>query len=312
MLIQTVGSKQLVYVGDYKLGYMEVAAEFGMLENGTLASYVRKTDEPYVNQFGVHVPSVHLNGRTVDIHVVNDSIRANGVKGADIAAALNYFPNDSQMTLGGFTFVSKFSANNGPSDFSVRDSVNRVFSTRVNNRKDLRGIYNMMVHLSDNNGKLYEPVIARYVYTSYQMPRHRQLVGYFDLGEYLAVIQDRRYGELFKSMSRSNALVIVECKENVNPLIKVTNVVNNCAKLEMLDIAGTYDAKKLNEFKPIVVLTRRPLTIKTMKFPWSRVKFDGVDVFMTPLMSLTDAWETLEGGINLLSLPTGNAKNLRF
>lgn len=312
MLIQTVGAKQLVYVGDYKLGYMEVAAEFGMLENGVLASYVRKTDEPYVNQFGVHVPSVHLNGRTVDIHVVNDSIRANGVKGADIAAALNYFPNDSQMTLGGFTFVSKFSANNGPSDFSVRDSVNRVFSTRVNNRKDLRGIYNMMVHLSDNNGKLYEPVIARYVYTSYQMPRHRQLVGYFDLGEYLAVIQDRRYGELFKSTSRSNALVIVECKENVNPLIKVTNVVNNCAKLEMLDIAGTYDAKKLNEFKPIVVLTRRPLTIKTMKFPWSKVKFDGVDVFMTPLMSLADAWETLEGGINLLSLPTGNAKNLRF
>ena len=269
MLIQTVGSKQLVYVGDYKLGYMEVAAEFGMLENGTLASYVRKTDEPYVNQFGVHVPSVHLNGRTVDIHVVNDSIRANGVKGADIAAALNYFPNDSQMTLGGFTFVSKFSANNGPSDFSVRDSVNRVF-------------------------------------------RHRQLVGYFDLGEYLAVIQDRRYGELFKSTSRYNALVIVECKENVNPLIKITNVVNNCAKLEMLDIAGTYDAKKLNEFKPIVVLTRRPLTIKTMKFPWSKVKFDGVDVFMTPLMSLADAWETLEGGINLLSLPTGNAKNLRF
>jgi len=312
MLIQTVGSKQLVYVGDYQLGYMEVAAEFGMIENGTLASYVRKSDEPYINQFGVHVPSVHLTGRTVDIHVVNDSIRAKSAISTDMSAALNYFPNDSQLSLGGFTFVPKFMPTSNTSEYSVRDCVNRIFSTRVHGRKDLRGIYDMMVHLSDNNGKLYEPVIARYVYTSYQMPKHRQLVGYFDLGEYMAVIKDRRYNDLFTTFSPSKALIIVECKENVNPLIKVTNVVNNCAKLEMLDIAGTYDAKKLNDFKPIVVLTRSPLTIKTMKFPWSKVKFDGVDVFMTPLMSLTDAWETLEGGINLLSLPTGNAKNLRF
>lgn len=310
MLVQTVGSKQLVYVNNYKTDYLLVADTFGMLETGSLASYVVKTEEPYINAFGKSIPAIRLNGRTVDIYVINDSITVPEPTASALCDTLNYFPNDSKLVLSGYPFVSKFSWY--PAfGHSVADSAKRVFSLRKYGRKDLRGIYDMMVHLGDDNGKLYEPVIARYVYTSYQMPRHRQLVGYFDLGEYLSVIRDRRYEELFMSIGRSHALAIVELKTTL-PIVKVTNVVNNCANLELRNIEGTYDAKKLNDFKPHVILTRRPLKISTLKFPWTKVHFDKVDVFMTPVMSLPDVWESLEGGINLLSLPTGNDQNLRF
>lgn len=310
MLLQSVGSKQIVYVNNYLTDYMSVAEEFGMIDNGELASYVVKSDEPYINSFGIERPSIRLNGRTVDVHVVDDTVAATESTAGALSVALNTFPVNSRLTLNGYPFVSRFywSASNR---HCIYDSVKRCFSVRTYGRKDLKGIYNLMVHLGDNNGKLYEPVIARYVYTSYQMPKHRQLVGYFDLGEYFSVIRDRRYEDMFMTMGRSNSLSYVELKTSA-PIVKVTNVVDNCAMLTLQNIEGSYDAKKLNEFKPHVILTRRPLVIKTMKFPWTKVHFDKVDVFMTPIMSLSDAWESLEGGINLLSLPTGKTKNLRF
>lgn len=310
MFIQKAGSRHIVYVPNHVTDYMLVADEFGMIEDGHIASYVEMSNEAYVNPFGISIPAVRLNGRTVDLYVVDDTVAAKSTRAQDVQVALNTFLPDSKINISGYDFVSKFSWYESYSH-SITDSAKRVFSLRTYGRKDLRGIYNMMVSLGDNNGKLYEPVIARFVYTSYQMPRHRQLVGYFDLGEYMAIIKDSRYEELFMTLGRSNALAFVELKETP-PSVKIVGVINNCAQLRFTNIEGTYDAKKLKEFKPYVVLTRRPLTIKNMKFPWTRVKFDKVEVFMTPIMSLSDAWESLEGGINLLAPATGNDKNLRF
>lgn len=311
MFVQIVGSKQLVYVKDRTLDYMSVADEFGMATNGSLDDHVVKTEEPYVNKMGVSIPSIRLHGRTVDIHVVNDTVTAADSSPGALTRALNSFPEDSSLTISGFTFVSKFSWYETWA-LTIVDSAQRKFSLREYGRKDLKGIYNLMTHLGDNNGKLYEPVIARYVYTSYQMPKHRSLVGYFDLGEYLAVIRDRRYEELFMTNGRGKTLAFVELKSNVPPSVKITGVVDNRAILSLINISGTYDAKKLSEFKPYVIVTRQPLKINSMRFPWTKVKFDKVDVFMTPIMSLSDAWETLEGGINLLSPAKGNDQNLRF
>ena len=310
MYIQSLGSKQVVYVDKYMTDYMAVAEEFGMVEDGQLASYVNMSETPYVNEFGISRPSVRLDGRTVDVHVVDNYVKAADCTPGSLATALNTFPASSRLTISGYPFVSRFYWYPSYGKVIV-DSAQRRLSLRQYGRKDLKGIYDLMVHLGDNNGKLYEPVIARYVYTSYQMPKHRQLVGYFDLGQYLAVMKDRRYEELFMTMGQNKTLAFVELKESA-PIVKLTGVENNIAMLTLQNIAGTYDAKKLNDFKPHVILTRRPLVIKTMKFPWTKVHFDKVDVFMTPIMSLSDAWETLEGGINLLSLPTGNVQNLRF
>lgn len=307
MLVQLVGDRQLVYVDNYSLDYIKVADEFGMIENGRISSYVEILNEPYVNKNGVSMPSIRLRGRTVDLHVVNNSIRLASCDPEDFVKALNYFPPDSRVTMNDHTFVSKFHS----SGRAVYDCANRSFSLRTYGKKDLKGIYGLMTSLGDNNGKLYEPVIARYVYTSYNMPRHRQLVGYFDLGEYMAVIKDPRRS-FFPNMSeKTKTLVYVECKPTP-PSVRVTNVVDGCAVLDIVGLEGTYDAKKLNDFKPYVIVTRRPLKIKEMKFRWTKVTFDKVDVFLTPIMTLADAWETLEGGLDLLSIPPKNAPKQVF
>lgn len=308
MLIQTVGQKVLAYVENRNRDYMSVADEFGMVDHNSLADYVSLDYLPYVNQLGVSVPSVHLNGRTVDIHVVDDSVTASNTSASAIANALNYFPQNSKLELCGFSFTSKFKFN---AETLVSDSTGKSFSMRQYGKKDLKGIYGLMTSLGDNNGKLYEPLLARYVYTSYQMPRHRQLVGYFNLGTYLNVIRDKRYGELFTNMGHSKSLVYLECR-NTPPVVRITGVDDGQAILKLDNIEGVYDAKKLNEFEPYVIMTRRPLKIKDMRFPWTKVHFDKVDVFMTPLMSLSDAWESLEGGINLLSELPNKLKNTVF
>lgn len=304
MLVQIVGNKQLAYVKNHLVDYMSVADEFGMVENNALADYVTKTQEPYLNNCGINMPSIHLVSKTLDLHVVDEAVTAKSTSVDDIVKALNYFPQESKLMLSGYPFISKFSWHGK----AVSDVAHRTMSFREYGKKDLKGIFGLMTHLGDNNASLYEPVIARYVYTSYQMPRHRQLVGYFELGEYLHLIRDNRSG-FFTKPNGTKALVYVECG-STPPTIKVTGITKNCAQLDILGLNGTYDAKRLNEFKPYIIVTRRPLQIKTMKFPWTKVHYDHVDVFLTPIMSLTDAWETLGGGINLLTPPTGETKNL--
>jgi hypothetical protein len=53
--------------------------------------------------------------------------------------------------------------------------------------------------------------------------------------------------------------------------------------------------------KAVVVLSLTPLKIRQMTFPVQKVKFDHTWVFMTPMM-MNDmgAWESLQGGLNLL------------
>ena len=298
MILQNVGEKQLVYVKDYQKDYLDVAREFGMLKpDGTLESYAQMNYDPYHNGNGIAMPSVHLVGKTVNIHVVNDTIQAKGVTYQELVDALNYFPPDSHIDFAGHTFVSRFKKGNNYS--VIADSAKREFSIS-DNRKDLRGIHDLMNHLDLNNGKLFEPVIARYVYTSREMPKHMPLVGYFDLEEYLRVIRDDR-SRLF-NMTRTHALVNLEFGP-VNPCFTITAVKNNYAILTSKNIVGAYDINKIKEMKPLVILSRRPLKIRTMTFPWSKVTFDKTTVFMTPIMSMRDAWETLQGGLDLLSAP---------
>ena len=185
-----------------------------------------------MNKNGVSMPSIRLRGRTVDLHVVNNAIRLASCEPEDFVKALNYFPPDSRVTMNDHTFVSKFHS----SGRAVYDCVNRSFSLRTYGKKDLKGIYGLMTSLGDNNGKLYEPVIARYVYTSYNMPRHRQLVGYFDLGEYMAVIKDPRRS-FFPNVSEKT-------KTRKEPFLKVAPRDRNTSELVGLVSTNSFSFRK--------------------------------------------------------------------
>ena len=297
MLIQQVGDRQIVYVSDYKSEYMDVAKEFGMVDDfGQFHNYVQGKEESYRNANGIMMPAFHLIGKTVNLFIVNDHIEARSNTVQDIANALNYFPEDSRFTVAGHTFVSKFSTDNG----YLRDVAKRGITIKGGLKKDLAKIHDLMTHLDLNNGKLFEPVIARYVYTSREMPKRMHLVGYFDLEQYLRVISN----PAAEAFNHKSGELLIYMDLGTNPVsVKVRNIVKDCCELEITGPKGMYDLKKMAEFKPLVVLTKTPLKIKDAKFPWCKVRFDHTDVFMTPLLSKEDAWKTLQGGLDLLSVP---------
>lgn len=302
MLIQQVGDRQIVYVSDYKSEYMDVAKEFGMVDEfGHFHDYVQGKEEGYRNSNGIMMPAFHLIGKTVNLFIVNDHIEAKSNNVQDIVDALNYFPEDSRFTIAGHTFVSKFKNDHG----YLRDVAKRGISMRNGCKKDLAKIHDLMTHLNLNNGKLFEPVIARYVYTSREMPRYMHLVGYFDLEKYLRIISDPSAAAF--NHTGGDLLVYFDMGTKLFS-VKVTNVVKDCCELEITGPKAMYDLKKMADFKPLVVLTKTPLRIKDAKFPWVKVRFDRTDVFMTPLMSKEDAWETLQGGLDLLSIPQKESK----
>jgi len=302
MLIQQVGDRQIVYVPNYKTDFMAVAQEFGMVDDfGNFQNYVRHTEETYVNPYGISMPSHHFVGKTVNMFIVDDHVEAKSNTASDIVNALNYFPGDSRFSVAGHTFTAKFK---GDRDY-IRDAANRSLTINGNMKKDLAKIHDIMTHLGLNNGKLFEPVITRYVYTSREMPPRMPLVGYFDLEMYLRVISDPSAVAFYQQ--NSNLLVYLELG-TARVGVKLTNIVKDCCELEFANLKGAYDLKKMAEFKPVVVLTTKPLVIKDMKFPWTKVRFDKTDVFMTPLMSKMDAWETLQGGVDLLSVPEKASK----
>lgn len=297
MLIQQVGDRQIVYVSDYKSEYMDVAKEFGMVDDfGQFHNYVQGKEEPYRNSNGISIPAFHLIGKTVNLFIVDDHVTAKSNDVQDIVNALNYFPEDSRITVSGHTFVSKFKVESG----CIKDVAKRGITVRGGFKKDLAKIHDLMTHLNLNNGKLFEPVIARYVYTSREMPKRMHLVGYFDLERYLRIISSPDAAAFYHI--DSNLIIYMEL--GTSPIsVKVKNVVKDCCELQLTGPKGMYDLKKMADFKPLVILTKTPLTIKDAKFPWFKVRFDHTDVFMTPLMSKEDAWKTLQGGLDLLSVP---------
>ncbi len=297
MLIQQIADKQLVYVRDYKTEYKDVAEEFGMLdETGAFNKYVRISEENYINKNGIAMPAFHIVGKTVNVYVVNDRVEAESNDAEGIAKALNYFPPDSRFNVGDHVFVSKFSTKTG----ILKDSVQRGISVKSGYKKDLSKIYDLMMHLDLNNGKLFEPVIARYVYTDREMPSRMRLVGYFDLEKYLRVLRDPKADYFHHQSGDLLAYFEMGDKKFAATVVKVAR---ECCILEISGPKGIYDLDKMKEFHPLVVLSKSPLKIKEARFPWFKVKFDHTDVFMTPLMSKMDAWKSLQGALDLLSLP---------
>lgn len=297
MILQHVGNKQLVYVKDYKADYMDVAKEFGMLDNaGHPLPHVVIESDTYKNDNGIAMPAYRLNGRTVDLYVVNDSIVAKSTGVRDIAEALNYFPSGSRLPECGFTFVSPFRYE---SIYLMMDSNKQAISFNAEAHKDIRGIFDIMTHLDLNNGKLFEPVIARYYELNTHMPKNLPLVGYINLEEYLKVLRDDRRN-LF--LHNKNGKYSVLVKSNGHPpRFSVTMIQQNCAVLSVQGWPEVLNSNKVNSFDPFIVFCRRPFELGDAKLPWSKVYFANSTIFMHPVMSKNDVWASLKGGKDLLT-----------
>lgn len=299
MIVQMMPNATLVYVHDHERDLGQVLQHFGMLnEDGKVKDYVRMARQSFTNDNGVVMPAIRVAGKTVEFWVVDDSVEFELGTMEDLVKALNHFPM-ARYTFGRHSFVGKFSAM--PNAYTMYDR-NRLGIT-INDMamKDLNAIYDLMCHLDLNNGKLFEPVIARFVYAARQMGRRRNMcVGYFDLGEYLRIMRDDA-AVMFSRLGRTGSELYFNMGGNKHMKVQIVSSVDGVANVDISGMKQVLETRKVNGFKPFVVMGFKPLAVGEMKFPWAKVKFDRSDVFMTPMMSGPEAWESLKCGIDLLS-----------
>jgi len=303
---QVATNTHLVYVDDYKTGWKEVGLRLGICREDGIpndGNYIMGAR--YHNSNGVSMPAMKLDGKSIEVYVVDGIVE--GVKdAASLAAALNHF-HVPAMDFGTYRFSGKF---NSPPDkvTMVYDKMKRGITFNDSRLKDVRGIYDLMARLDFDDGKFMEPLLSRYIYTVQQMPNKRNrgipVIGYFDLEEYLSILRDPRV-TMFHPAGSTNALMYIEVGSTPGRVILKDIAENGSAMLTLEGFKSILDVKKVNSFRPIVVMTMAPFKLPdTSNFPWHKVTFGKFKVFCTPMMGKMDMWERVQGGVNLLSRMT--------
>ena len=302
---QVATNTHLVYVDDYRTGWIEVGRRLGIChEDGTPTDGNYIMADRFINSNGVHMPAMKLDGKSIEVYVVDGVV--NDVRDpATLAAALNHF-HVSTLSLGNYNFAGKF--NHSPGAYVLYDRMKRGITFNEMRLKDVRGIHDLMARIDFDGGKFMEPLLSRYLYTVQQVPRPKRrgipVIGYFDLEEYLSIIRDERVTR-FHPGGMTNALMFIEPNETPGKVVLKNIAENGACILSLEGFKSILDVKKVNSFRPIVVFSMTPFKLpESSNFPWHKLKYGRFDVFCTPMMSKGDMWEHVQGGVNLLSRMT--------
>ena len=290
MILQTSGNRQVVYVPDIDRAYAGIGEQLGLCDrNGNPAHHGGVRKETYVTDCGAPVQSWHLVGQTVDLHVLPSRVNLKGDSAEELCKALNSFDRP-RYDFGKYVFTGKFSMNlyKDHASHTISDKMGRKMSLYREAIKDFPGIFNLMGHLGDNNGALFHPVIARYMWGVWHVtfrkkePLKYHPIGYLDLHEYLCIMRDERK-DMF-THQHSKALINVQFSDR--PYVEVTGIDRETGQA-MLSIGNSVviDMEKERSFKPYVLVSTKPVDIRDdLKFHWSKVDFDGHSVFLIPVM----------------------------
>ena len=298
---QVAANTHLVYVDDYRSGWIEVGRKLGICgEDGTPTDGNYIMADRYMNSNGVHMPAMRLDGKSIEVYVVDGMVT--GVKDpVTLLAALNHF-NVPTLTLASYRFSGRFRMR-GNTDNMVYDSMRRGITFNEAKTKDLRGIHDLMARIGFDGGKFMEPLLSRYIYTVQQMPRVRGIpvLGYFDLADYLSIIRDPN-AAMFHPDGKASALVYIEPGDTPGRVVLKDIAENGACILSLEGFRSVLDMKKVSEFRPIVLFSMKPFKLpESSMFPWHRLKYGKFSVFCTPMMSKMDMWERVQGGVDLLT-----------
>lgn len=303
---QVATNTHLVYVDDYKTGWKEVGLRLGICrEDGTPNEGTYIMEARYNNSNGVSMPAMRLDGKSIEVYVV-DGVVGNVKDPTSLAEALNHF-HVPTLDFGNYKFSGKFNTVQEKPNM-VYDKMRRGITFSNSRMKDLRGIHDLMVRIDFDDGKFMEPILSRYVYTVSQMPRKKNrgipVIGYFDLEEYLSVLRDPR-SSMFHPAGVTSALMYIEPGQTPGRVVLKDIAENGACILSLEGFKSVLDVKKVNAFRPIVVLSMAPFKLpESSNFPWHKVTYGKFKVFCTPMMSKMDMWEHAQGGVNLLSRMT--------
>ena len=300
MILQPRGKSQVVYVPDIDAGHIVLGESMGLCDiHGNAAPHASISKVKYTTDCDVTLDAWKMVGETVEVYVLPSRIKIRGASAASMAEALNSF-NSPRYDFGKYVFTGKFTGES--TRYTLKDKAGRKITTSADLMKDIPGIYNLMANLGADKGKLFEPVIARYMWTIWHFPgrpSELQPVGYLDLHDYLCVIRDDRRN----MFSRLNGHALINVQLGKEPYVTVTGVdpKTNQALLQLED-AVVIDREKDKAFKPYVLVSNRPFELhQELKFRWTRVDFEGHPVFLIPVMSMHGTWLRMDNAIDLLS-----------
>lgn len=300
MILQHRGKTQVVYLPEIDAGHIVLGESMGLCDiYGKPEAHATIEKVKYTTDCDVTLDAWKMVGETVEVYVLPSRIPIKDGSASEMAKALNSF-NSPRYDFGKYVFTGKFTGD--PTRYTLKDKAGRKITTSADLMKDIPGIYNLMANLGADGGKLFEPVIARYMWTIWHLrgrPSKFQPVGYLDLHDYLCVIRDDRRN----MFSRQNGHALINVQLGKKPFVTVTGVDQNTnqAMLQLED-AVVIDREKDRTFKPYVLVSNRPFDIhQELKFRWARVDFQGHAVFLIPVMSMSGTWTHMANMIDLLS-----------
>lgn len=302
MILQDTGSAQYIYLPDIDAGRIAIGHDMGLCDiHGAPAEHALIKKITFTTDCGAKVSAWQMTGQTVNVFVLPSRVYLKSDLAEDVSNALNSF-NSPRYDFGRYSFTGKFTTKHKGKSYTVTDKMGRGITTHGDAVKDFPGIFELMGHLGDNNGALFQPVIARYMWGIWHLkgaqPKYHP-IGYLDLREYLAVMQDGRK-DMFSRMN-GKALVNVQLGKKPYVEVKAVDPKTKQAILEFGD-AVVIDREKDKTFKPYVLVSNKPIEIHSdLKFRWSKVEFQGHSVFLIPVMSMSSTWEQNVRAIDLLS-----------
>ena len=300
---------QYIYTPDASRDYLDVAKALGLTTGAGLASYVTSSPIEFTNANGAKVKAVRLTGYSnLSYYVMNDSVtldikhKGNLTKDMfkTILDGLNFFEN-ARIKLGDKVYLAPFRALNYATMNTITDAAGNHIMLSSSQVRDVEAINVLLSRLDYDNGKMYEPLIRRYINILAGLIDKSVLpIGYFNMENYLRIIQSQAT-TLFASFAKPKSKPTILLRSDGTPgYAKVISAQGAYVNIQLSPNIQVLDLAKENAYNPFVIVSLRPFPIAQSSFPWKHVMYGNTRVFMSPIICNENKLRTLTKSINLL------------
>ena len=167
--------------------------------------------------------------------------------------------------------------------------------------RDVEAINVLLSRLDYDNGKIYEPLVRRYINILAGLIDKSVLpIGYFNMENYLRIIQSQS-STLFASFAKPKSKPTILLRSDGTPgYAKVVSAQGPYVNIQLSPNIQVIDLAKENAYNPYVIVSLRPFPIAQSTFPWKHVLYGNTRVFMSPIICNENKLRTLTKSINLL------------
>lgn len=299
---------KFIYVENAARDYMSVAEQLGLCDAGKLKVYATAYPATIKNLSGLDMKCIVLSGYAETYYIIDDKCGIH-IKNADyfdekvfrtMLDAFNFYDN-AILELGGKRYYGPFKFANGKSYNNIIDTTGKCIMLSSTQHRDVEAINTLLSRLDYDNGKMYEPMISRYLNMLVDWRDKTTLpIGYFNFEHYLRIIKSRALS-LFSSFTVPKTKPTVLVRTDGEPgYIKLKTIEGNLPVVTLTGKVDVIDLNKNNAYNPFVIVSLKPFSIGNTMFPWGCVKYRGTSVYLSPINCPEDSLKVLRASINLL------------